>query len=86
MIELESAADNGMSEQEKEAMIRSAFDNARKDIAIVRAKMECKREEIAVLDATSSSASASTTYDIPPSSGTVLTNSHPQSSEQMQNK
>merc|ERR1719464_1301421 len=72
MIELESAADNGMSEQEKEAMIRSAFDNARKDIAIVRAKMECKREEIAVLDSTSSSsASASTTYDIPPSSGTV---------------
>ena len=51
MEELEAA--EGMSDQDKEAKIRASFDNARKDIAVVQAKKECKKEEIGVLNATS---------------------------------
>ena len=50
MEELESAG--GMSDQDKEAKIRASFDNARKDVAVILAKKECKKEEIAVLQAT----------------------------------
>jgi hypothetical protein len=71
MEELES--NDALSVTEKEAKIRSAFDAARKDIAVMQAKKECKKEEMNVLDADFSSTVAS----IPPSSGTVLTTSHP---------
>jgi hypothetical protein len=67
--------DTSLSMEQKEAKIRNAFDQARKDIAVIEAKKECKREEIAVLDAESA-----TNTDIPPSSGTVLTNNAPSSS------
>mmetsp|Transcript_6023 Transcript_6023/g.8249 ORF Transcript_6023/g.8249 Transcript_6023/m.8249 type:complete len:141 (-) Transcript_6023:473-895(-) len=42
--------DTGMSTEEKEAKIRLAFDRARKDIAVVQAKIECKEEEMTVLN------------------------------------
>mmetsp|Transcript_56950 Transcript_56950/g.159830 ORF Transcript_56950/g.159830 Transcript_56950/m.159830 type:complete len:127 (+) Transcript_56950:86-466(+) len=74
MEELE--ASNSISTSDKEARIRAAFDSARKDIAVIQAKKECKKEEMSVLDP-----EGSMTNDIPPSSGTVLTNSHPQDSE-----
>jgi hypothetical protein len=74
MEELESS---NMPSADKEAKIRACFDAARKDIAVVVAKKDCKKEEMAVLD----SHMGTTTSDIPPSSGTVLTNSHPQDSE-----
>ena len=61
---------------EKEAKIRAAFDAARKDIAVISAKRECKREEMSVLDAESNAAAAATS-SIPPSSGTIMTNQHP---------
>ncbi len=61
---------------EKEAKIRAAFDQARKDIAVIQAKKECKKEEMSVLET-----DMAPTSNIPPSSGTVLTNSHPQDSE-----
>ena len=77
MEELESA--QGMSAADKEAKIRACFDAARKDIAVVVAKKDCKKEEMAVLD--SQSGAAGTTSAIPPASGTVMTNSHPQDSE-----
>lgn len=64
--------DTSLSMEQKEAKIRNAFDQARKDIAVIEAKKECKREEIAVLDAESA-----TKVDIPPSSGTVLNNTAP---------
>merc|ERR1712037_39099 len=79
MEELEGA--DGMSEQEKEAKIRASFDNARKDIAIIEAKKECKLEEMAVLDATSN-VGAPPPAPIPPADGIVLSNSHPQDSAQ----
>lgn len=63
-----------MTTEEKEAKIRNSFDQARKDIAVIQAKKECKKEEMAVLE----SDSATVSNDIPPSSGTVLTNAHPQ--------
>merc|ERR1712232_377048 len=47
MEELEKA--EGMSDQDKEAKIRASFDSARKDIAVIQAKKECKKEEMAVL-------------------------------------
>mmetsp|Transcript_62483 Transcript_62483/g.152116 ORF Transcript_62483/g.152116 Transcript_62483/m.152116 type:complete len:105 (-) Transcript_62483:1276-1590(-) len=78
MEELETAS--GMSNEDKEAKIRASFDAARKDIAVIAAKKECKKEEVAVLE-TTGSADASATSNIPPSSGTVLTNSHPQDPE-----
>lgn len=75
MEELEAA--DGMATADKEAKIRSAFDQARKDIAVIQAKKECKKEEMAVLE----TETADTTNNIPPASGTVLTNTHPQDAE-----
>lgn len=78
MEELES--NQSLETSQKEAKIRSAFDQARKDIAVIQAKKECKREEMAVLEAETAAAAngqSQQTYDIPPSSGTVLTNTHP---------
>jgi hypothetical protein len=75
MEELETA--QGMSAADKEAKIRACFDAARKDIAVVVAKKDCKKEEMAVLD----SQSGVGTSAIPPASGTVMTNSHPQDSK-----
>lgn len=37
--------------ERKEQKIRLAFDQARKDIAVVSAKIECKKEEVLVLEA-----------------------------------
>lgn len=74
MAELEKS--EGMSDQDKEAKIRAAFDNARKDIAVIEAKKECKKEEIGVLAATQN-AGAVPEPAIPPSSGAVLTTGHP---------
>lgn len=66
--------DTGMPTEEKESKIRLAFDNARKDIAVIQAKIECKKEEMSVLEAESSGATVTTATDsIPPSSGAVLT-------------
>jgi hypothetical protein len=76
MEELEAA--ESMGTEEKESKISSSFDSARKDIAVIRAKKECKIEEMAVLE---TATEGGATSDIPPSSGTVLTNSHPQDSE-----
>lgn len=77
MAELEN--DDSTPASEKEQKIRAVFDAARKDIAVIQAKKDCKKEEMAVLDAESGATTApsTTTSDIPPSSGTVLTNSHP---------
>lgn len=68
---------DSMAVQDKEARIRAAFDAARKDIAVIQAKKECKKEEMAVLEAESNVGTAGTTYDIPPSDGVVVTNDHP---------
>ena len=70
---------DGMPVQEKEAKIRAAFDAARKDIAVIQAKKECKKEEMAVLEAESNAGGSGggTPYDIPPSDGVVVTNDHP---------
>jgi hypothetical protein len=75
MAELETAED--MSAEDKESKIRNCFDSARKDVAVIEAKKECKKEEMSVLD----SENAPATSSIPPSSGTVLTNTHPQDPE-----
>lgn len=73
MEELESTAN--LDTNAKEAKIRNSFDQARKDIAVIQAKKECKMEEMAVLEAEENGQQP--TFDIPPSSGTVLTNTHP---------
>lgn len=80
MEELE--ASEGMSTQDKEAKIRASFDQARKDIAVVQAKKECKKEEMAVLDASEGGSGAS---NIPPSSGQILTNTNTPQDSEMEN-
>lgn len=77
MAELETNED--MAVQEKESKIRAAFDAARKDIAVIQAKKECKKEEMGVLEAEGGAAAGGSgqTYDIPPSDGVVVTNDHP---------
>jgi len=75
MEELED--DTSLTTSEKEAKIRASFDAARKDIAVIQAKKECKREEMSVLEAEGGAADASMVNDIPPSSGAVITNQHP---------
>ena len=77
MEELE--IDNEMTLEEKEQKIRLAFDKARKDIAVLQAKIECKKEEILVKESeqAQAKASANATHNIPPSSGNVIMTSHP---------
>mmetsp|Transcript_22359 Transcript_22359/g.32058 ORF Transcript_22359/g.32058 Transcript_22359/m.32058 type:complete len:138 (+) Transcript_22359:162-575(+) len=71
--------DSGMSTEAKENKIRLAFDGARKDIAVIQAKIECKKEEVSILEAEQMKANQPPTYDIPPSDGIVLNNGHPSS-------
>ena len=86
--------DNDMPVEEKEQKIRLAFDRARKDIAVISAKIECKKEEISVLEAQQKAAAAGASAggdtfgsgDIPPSSGNVLVSSHPSEMEYGLNK
>jgi len=77
--------DNEMSIEEKEQKIRAAFDRARKDIAVIVAKVECKKEEIEVLDAQQLAAATGGesfgAFDIPPSSGNVIVDQHPSEME-----
>ena len=47
MAQLE--VDDGMSVEEKEGKIRLAFDAARKDIAVIQAKIDCKKEEMTTM-------------------------------------
>jgi hypothetical protein len=76
MEELES--NDTLDSAEKESKIRAVFDAARKDIAVFQAKKDCKQEEMAVLDAESGvDATEQAVHNIPPSSGTVVTNAHP---------
>jgi hypothetical protein len=77
MDELET--DETKDGAEKEAKIRAVFDAARKDIAVIQAKKDCKMEEMHVLEAESGETSTSGSM-IPPSSGQVLTNNHPSES------
>jgi hypothetical protein len=80
MEELEN--DETLSVAEKESKIRASFDAARKDIAVIAAKKECKKEEMAVLEAEAGvgSGSSGAMYDIPPSDGVVVNNTHPTAS------
>ena len=71
--------DTGMPTEEKEQKIRLAFDSARKDIAVTQAKIEVKKEEMAVLEQESNANAATTT--IPPSDGVVLSNGQPMEEE-----
>ena len=78
MAQLE--ADTTTDPADKETKIRAVFDSARKDIAVIQAKKDCKIEEMAVLDAeagTNIPTKTDLSSAIPPSSGTVLTNTHP---------
>lgn len=77
MIALE--VDNDMPMEEKEQKIRLSFDRARKDIAVIQAKIECKKEEIATLEAEMAAKARGEmpSYSIPPSSGNVITEDHP---------
>jgi hypothetical protein len=73
MADLEGNED--LTTEEKESKIRASFDAARKDIAVIAAKKECKMEEMHVLDA--EGGASGDLSGIPPSSGTVLSNQHP---------
>jgi len=74
--------DNELTMEQKERRIRLAFDRARKDIAVIMAKIEVKREELATLEAQMAAASRNDANDlaygnIPPSSGNVYMTGHP---------
>ena len=83
--------DNDMPMEEKEQKIRLAFDRARKDIAVISAKIECKKEEISVLEAQQMAKAAANNAafnndtfgagDIPPSSGNIVVSGHPDEME-----
>jgi hypothetical protein len=80
--------DNEMPLEEKEQRIRLAFDRARKDIAVINAKLECKKEEIAVLDSEmaayqrkNENTNPGWSGDIPPSSGNIIMTGHPDDDE-----
>lgn len=71
--------DNDMPMEEKELKIRLAFDRARKDIAVSQAKIECKKEEISVLEAEMAAAAkgGGSAHNVPPPSGNVIMSDHP---------
>jgi len=69
--------DTGMSLEEKEKKIRLAFDRARKDIAVVQAKIECKKEEVSLLEVQQGGGSMPYASGIPPSTGNVVMTGHP---------
>jgi hypothetical protein len=79
--------DNDMPIEEKEQKIRLAFDRARKDIAVVQAKIECKKEEIDELEkkiinaGKKGNSTGTATYNIPPPSGNVVMSGHPSEME-----
>mmetsp|Transcript_3148 Transcript_3148/g.2989 ORF Transcript_3148/g.2989 Transcript_3148/m.2989 type:complete len:136 (+) Transcript_3148:164-571(+) len=78
--------DNDMPIEEKELKIRLAFDRARKDIAVFQAKIDCKKDEIAVLEAEMLAAAAGGDHfagdmAIPPPSGNVVISGHPSEME-----
>jgi len=66
--------DSELSMEEKEGRIRLSFDRARKDIAVIQAKIDCKKDEMNAIDAGDVGVTVSS---IPPSSGHVLVDSHP---------
>jgi len=72
--------DTGMATDEKETKIRLAFDRARKDIAVVQAKIEVKKEEMSVLENETNN-QAGVAHAIPPSDGVVLNNGQPTEQE-----
>jgi hypothetical protein len=70
--------DDSLAAADKETKIRSVFDSARKDIAVIQAKKDCKKEEMAVLDAEAASdttPSAPTENSPSPADGTMATSS-----------
>jgi hypothetical protein len=66
--------DSELSMEEKEGRIRLSFDRARKDIAVIQAKIDCKKDEMNAIDAGDVGVTVSS---IPPSAGHVLVDSHP---------
>eukprot|EP00559_Dactyliosolen_fragilissimus_P008773 CAMPEP_0184855742 /NCGR_PEP_ID=MMETSP0580-20130426/885_1 /TAXON_ID=1118495 /ORGANISM="Dactyliosolen fragilissimus" /LENGTH=130 /DNA_ID=CAMNT_0027350327 /DNA_START=73 /DNA_END=465 /DNA_ORIENTATION=+ len=69
--------DNNMTLDEKERKIRLPFDHARKDIAVIQAKIECKKEELSVLEAQALEQNTPENVSLPPSSGNVVISGHP---------
>lgn len=61
MAQLE--VDDGMSVEDKEGKIRLAFDQARKDIAVVQAKIDCKKEEMTTMQVAEAFASGTSGGD-----------------------
>mmetsp|Transcript_50860 Transcript_50860/g.76044 ORF Transcript_50860/g.76044 Transcript_50860/m.76044 type:complete len:116 (-) Transcript_50860:101-448(-) len=76
----------GMDTATKESKIRLAFDQARKDIAVIQAKMEVKQEELLVLERKAMHGQqhqqSQAQFVIPPSSGVVLNNGQPMQQQQ----
>ena len=76
--------DNDMSLEEKEHKIRIAFDHARKDIAVIQAKIECKRDELTAFEeAQHANNTGRRSFlgdfpgNIPPPCGNVVLSGHP---------
>jgi len=67
----------GMPTSEKESKIRQSFDRARKDIAVIQAKIECKKEEVQVLDQQKNNKQPQVAYATAPNHPPILMESHP---------
>jgi len=68
--------DSELSVEEKEGRIRLAFDRARKDIAVIQAKIDCKKDEMNAIDV-DSDVGVTVSSGVPPPSGHVIVESHP---------
>jgi len=69
--------DSELSVEEKEGRIRLSFDRARKDIAVIQAKIDCKQDEMNAIDAGSDGVGVSVSSSVPPSAGHIIMDSHP---------
>ena len=76
MAQLE--VDDGLSVEDKEAKIRTSFDTARKDIAVIQAKIDSKKEEMAAMETAAPASSGSAPgvaipEDHQPAAATIVT-------------
>mmetsp|Transcript_31670 Transcript_31670/g.46706 ORF Transcript_31670/g.46706 Transcript_31670/m.46706 type:complete len:138 (+) Transcript_31670:111-524(+) len=78
--------DSDLSIDEKEGRIRLAFDRARKDIAVIQAKIDCKKEEIVALEIEASADSTSIPQHTmaPANNNHIIMSSHPGDSTEME--
>ena len=76
--------DNETSIEDKESQIRLAFDKARKDIAVIQAKIDVKKEEIGDVEASNNKGTFNSIPNQQTGTNHIMTTSHPGDTTEME--